>query len=620
MVTNDPLATLVPQIRFGVKFLQWPVAMLVFNMLAVVLALQTNQSYRYSYSIRTSDYYEAMLLDRRTIVLRLALLFLIDAVVLYRMSKLLERQMRALRQEETAAEVPSAAVSSATAPWYESTSHIHARVSRLADQFLQRSSENTTTIFLALLLLASAVTAVASASLWRGTLLLSQAQNLPGASQETPTQIAFPNTVPAALLPWLTGTAPVERMSMHNFVHLSNGETFFRAEESSSPSSSYLAQVDTHGVLTERNDIMNPQSFVMLDNMDSFCSLYRKAAESVTSDALEVIKEPQTNTVIRHSSLKSAPRVGTQSGIICYHQSVFSDIAIGPKEDNSQLDIAIKYYEGKIWCRVMCFSRYIISVYTVVPDGPNMQVETVVSGQDFDTGNVGNDDGRDRWEVANRLKDQLWRAMAYFFALGSVVTGLWLVLGRGEPVGIAMLPIAWVVSSLAIASSPVSSAVGLNITLAGLAMASLLHNLSETTREMILWVAYSSLASVFVLEIYLGIDGGDGGNPGFMMLVWALAGITLNHPALEMVGVASGVSTLVFVVLLLTGIVTIARTPGSPFLSAFCSVWASVPWATRCDSICPFYSTTVGGPGRPRARLWPASTMTSRRLHQWWGV
>jgi hypothetical protein len=111
MATNDPLATLVPQIRFGVKFLQWPVAMLVFNILAVVLALQTSQGYRHTYSIRTSDYFEAMLLDRRTIVLRLALLFLIDAVVLYRMSELLERQMRALRQEETAAEVPSAAVS-----------------------------------------------------------------------------------------------------------------------------------------------------------------------------------------------------------------------------------------------------------------------------------------------------------------------------------------------------------------------------------------------------------------------------------------------------------------------------------------------------------------------------
>jgi hypothetical protein len=351
--------------------------------------------------------------------------------------------------------------------------------------------------------------------------------------------------------------------------------------------------------------------------MDSFCCLFYKTDESTTSDESKtidagvIVKERHTNTV----TLKI--------GVTCYHQGVFSDVVI--VEDNPQIQVAIKYYEGKIWCSVIHFAHHLFgqshfSLYTMIPEGPNIQVETVVRGQGFDTGDhFGKDPSH--LVVLNRLKGQLWEAMAYVFALGSLVTGIWLVLARGEPVGIAMLPITWVVSSLAITDSLVTSAVGLIIPLAGLAIASLVRNISETTREIILWVTYASLASEFVLEVYLGIDGDEGGNPGFMILVWALTAITLNHPALELAGVASGVATLVFVVLLLTGIVEDST-----------DAWLAIP-------LCVLISVGLGALGyqirlhrsfllyygrrswQAMVRhLWPASTLTSEATPMVWGV
>jgi hypothetical protein len=95
----------------------------------------------------------------------------------------------------------------------------------------------------------------------------------------------------------------------------------------------------------------------------------------------------------------------------------------------------------------------------------------------------------------------------------------------------------------------------------------------------------------------------------------------LNHPALELVGVASGVSTLVFVVLLLKGIVRDST-----------DAWLAIP-------LCVLLSVGLGALGyqmrlhrsfllyygrrswqAARAHLWPASTMTSEATPMVWGV
>jgi hypothetical protein len=578
--TEDNLPPLSPYLdgwKFWWKFAKFPVAFVMINAILIYTSVaqygeHDTKGYQFSKQGQMMDpALEAI--QHYSLVLGSLLLF--DTVILYRGALYIEKQVDALRLQESNDNLVASTASS-------SLTHVHAKVSKMVDQFLCQGNAAQlpeVSFFVNILFLLTGLSVAATAVLFSMNALLHSSKASSNCIIQAPPEF---HAIPQPLHGWAfpspqTMSGPVALSGTH--VHMVDGTTYFAGVHSGTPTQRELGTADSQPILVAEE---GPDG--TLHTSGQFVSSFTALAHSVATPArlLPILLAAGPDGTFNSYPQFVNPAVFTSfagrndeasEGFCCGYSNatttstdgllfysgddsrlMASVLCIGggeglrgkdirtknlPIVDNDERgrslkaiqDVSLRIHDGILWVRLQFYLIQLghamyLEIYSLNPQTMDL---TFITNTTVDQGRFYGGSPCLRWISP----------LPYLVAAPVLfLVAYWLLKCRDIPAGVTSLclgVVAWFVYAEDKSWPSVLAMVSVGATI------SLFTSLPPwLSRDMILWGLYTSLVMATLADVHCWLGCGDF---GLGMLAFGI-GLVLNHPVLQIMGSLGMVLTL----------------------------------------------------------------------------
>lgn len=521
-----PLTSYVSNWRFWWMLLKWPTALLFANGVVIFISAilftvaQANKPKMVTFfSILTA-------------------LLLGDTFALYRGARCVEEQVSKLEE-----------VSSESSFW--SPHLVSAKVSKQLDSFFSQGRAIPKKTFLVNLLFALCALSLSASAMSLASIgflvspkghkeCFKQYERASPAAQATDDKVrSFSNGdsdptpvdgIPSTIQRWASEYGRSYRYGgdYASYIHLSNGWTFFSGsklmeeERDDVMIEPILVGASPNGTLTEYSDILNPRSFVAINNRtNEFCCFYKNLTKTLSRRGWE-----DTNGKIN---------------VLCYQETGLSSAAWKWRHSRHEYfsDSDMKYYNGTLWLKLRTddYPGEYVQIATM-----NLTAMKITDVTTIDVSYHTSRHGR-RYPGDSCTKSMWWLDV-FVGLIVSIFSSAWLIKINKIPSGVTP---ACVMMNLMLCT--LNDQVGYALGFFGAIAATLfLFTASVRPREqrdMLLWALYTTLMVMGAQAAF-----SDAYFDPLVVLVPLVAltvviGLLLNHPLLQVMGWLGAIVTLI---------------------------------------------------------------------------
>jgi hypothetical protein len=566
-----PLSSYIDGWQFWWKFAKFPVVFVIINAILIYTSVvqydeHDNKGYQFNKPGQLMD--PALEVMKHYSVV-LGFLFMVDTVILYRGALYIEKQVDALRlQESNDNVVASTATSSLT--------HVHAKVSKMVDQVLCQGNAAhfpEVSFFVNILFLLTGLSVAATAVSFSMNILLHSTMASSNCIIQVPLEV---QAIPPALHGWAfpspqTMDRPMALRSTH--VHMVDGTTYFagvhptrRELGIADAQPMLLAEEGPYGTLRSFGQVVSSSTAIMAHNVatpsqHSLSPILLAAGPDGTLNSYPQFLKPRAFTSFAGRNDEAS------EGFCCSYSNATNTTSPDPRDflfdDNSRWtanvlciggregshgkdertmnlpvkgndqqgrksveiqDVSVRSHDGIVWVRLQLYHfqrEYAmhLEIYSLNPQTMDLT---------FITNTTVDHERQDGGSPCLRLISPL----PYLVAAPILfLVAYWLLKCRDIPAGVTSLclgVVAWLVYADDKSWPSVLAMVSVGATI------SLCTSLPPwLSRDMILWGLYTSLVMATLAEVHCWLDCAD-----FYLLGMLAVGIglVLNHPVLQIMG------------------------------------------------------------------------------------